>query len=208
MEYLSDGPAKAPIVYLFAHGAGAPMDVPFMNIIARGIAAHDIRVVRFEFPYMAARRETKKRGGAPDRQPVLLDTWRKVIEEHGGGGRVAIGGKSMGGRMATMIADEMNVRGVVCFGYPFHPPGKPQQLRTAHLEEMRTPTLIVQGTRDEFGSREEVASYTLSPNVRFEWIADGNHSLKPRAASRADENGNIGRAIEAAAAFLQALLAH
>ena len=105
VNYVYDGPQDAPFVFAFAHGAGAPMDTPWMNQVARGLAARGIRVVRFEFPYMAARREGKKKGGAPDRQPVLLDTWRLVIEEHGGGTRVAIGGKSMGGRMATMIAD-------------------------------------------------------------------------------------------------------
>ena len=76
-------------------------------------------------------------------------------------------------------------------------------MRTAHLETLRTPTLIVQGTRDEFGTQEEVAGYTLSPAIRFEWIPNGNHSLKPKPASRADENGNIERAIEAAAGFLK-----
>lgn len=201
MQYLIDGPESAPVL-LFAHGAGAPMDTPWMNTIARGLAAHGIRVVRFEFPYMAARRTTKKRG-APDRQPVLLETWRQVIADHGGGARVAIGGKSMGGRMATMVADEMNVRRVACIGYPFHPPGKPSQLRTVHLEELRTPTLIVQGTRDEFGSREEVAQYALAPSIRFEWIEGGNHSLKPKPASQAAETGNMNRAVEAVAAFLE-----
>jgi len=208
VDFLFDGPSKSKLTFAFAHGAGAPMDVPFMNKIARGIAEHGIRVARFEFPYMAARRASKKKGGAPDRQPVLLDTYRQVIEELGGGARVAIGGKSMGGRMATMVADEMKVRGVVVFGYPFHPPGKPGQLRTAHLEAMRTPALIVQGTRDEFGTREEVGDYALSPSIRFEWIRDGNHSLKPRAASGADETGNIEVAIEAAAAFLKAVASH
>jgi predicted alpha/beta-hydrolase family hydrolase len=207
MNSISDGPEDAPLTFLFAHGAGAPMDTPWMNKVARAIAEHDLRVVRFEFPYMAARRSGGKRG-APDRQPVLLDTWRRAIEEHGGGARVAIGGKSMGGRMATMIADECGVRGVVCFGYPFHPPGRPQQLRTAHLEALRTPTLIVQGTRDEFGSREEVEQYALAPAIRFEWIRDGNHSFKPRAASGADEGGNLESAAEAAASFLKARVAH
>ncbi len=202
VSYLYDGPKTAPFVFAFAHGAGAPMDTPWMNTIARGLAAHGIRVVRFEFPYMAARRITKKRGGAPDRPPVLLETWRQVIADHGGGVRVAIGGKSMGGRIATMIADEMEVRGVACIGYPFHPPGKPQQLRTAHLETMRTPTLIVQGTRDEFGSRDEVAQYALAPSIRFEWIEGGNHSLKPKPASQAAETGNMNRAVDAVAAFL------
>ena len=179
------------MTFLFAHGAGAPMDTPWMSQVARGLAAHGIRVVRFEFPYMAARRGTKKRGG-PDRQPVLLETWRQVIAEHGGGTRVAIGGKSMGGRMSTMIADEQEVRAVVCIGYPFHPPGRPQQLRTAHLETLRTPTLIVQGTRDEFGSRDEVAQYALSPSIRIEWIEGANHSMKP-----------VDRAVGAAAVFLK-----
>src|SRR6185436_4276622 len=151
--YLYDGPEESKTVFLFAHGAGAAMDTPFMNMVARGLGERGIRVVRFEFPYMAARREAGKRG-APDRQPVLLETWKRVIAEHGGGER-----KAMGGRMATMVADEAQVRGVVCFGYPFHPPGKPAQLRTAHLETLRTPALIVQGTRDEFGSREEVETY-------------------------------------------------
>lgn len=203
-RYLTDGPEDAQITYLFAHGAGAAMDTPFMSLIARGMGERGIRVVRFEFPYMAARRERGKRG-APDRQPVLLETWKRVIAEHGGGGRVAIGGKSMGGRMATMVADEEQVRGVVVFGYPFHPPGKPAQLRTAHLEQMRTPTLIVQGSRDEFGSREEVETYALAPGIRFEWIAGGNHSLKAKSASRADETGTM--AIEAASAFLKAIFA-
>jgi predicted alpha/beta-hydrolase family hydrolase len=175
--YLYDGPEDSRIVYLFAHGAGGAMDTPFMNIVAGGLGERGIRVVRFEFPYMAARRERGKRG-APDRQPVLLETWKRVIEEHGGGERVAIGGKSMGGRMASMVADEMGVRGLICFGYPFHPPGKPEQLRTAHLEQLRTPTLILQGTRDPFGTREDLAAYRLSKSIRVEWIEKGDHSLK------------------------------
>ena len=197
MEYLSDGPADSKHVFLLAHGAGAPMDTPFMNAIARGLGKRGIRVVRFEFPYMAARRTGGKRG-APDRQPVLLDTFRQVIEEHGGGAKVCIGGKSMGGRMASMIADEVGARGLIVFGYPFHPPGKPQQLRTAHLESMRTPALIVQGTRDEFGSRDEVAHYSLSKNIRIQWIEGANHSLG---------KGPFLDVIGAAAAFLKAIFA-
>lgn len=196
-----DGPEKAKHVFLFAHGAGGAMDTPFMTTVARGLGGRGIRVVRFEFPYMAARREGKK-SGAPDRQPILLDTFRRLIEEQGGGARVAIGGKSMGGRMATMVADEMQVRRVVCFGYPFHPPGKPQQLRTAHLETLRTPLLILQGERDPFGTREEVPSYPLSPSIEIEWLPDGDHSLKPRKASGASEAQNLATAIERAASFL------
>lgn len=178
MDYLTTGPENGKHVFLFAHGAGAPMDHAWMNTVAKAMGEEGIRVVRFEFPYMAARRTGGKKGGAPDRQPVLLDTWRQVIEEHGGGGKVCIGGKSMGGRMASMVADEMGVRGLVCFGYPFHPPGKPEQLRTAHLEHLRTRTLILQGTRDPFGTREDVAAYKLSPAIRVEWVEKGDHSLK------------------------------
>ena len=97
----------------------------------------------------------------------------------------------MGGRMASMVADEMNVRRLICFGYPFHPPGKPEQTRTAHLEHLRTRTLIVQGTRDVFGTREEVAGYALSPAIEIAWVEGGDHSLK----------GGLPRAIELAAAF-------
>jgi uncharacterized protein len=178
MDYLTDGPKTSKHVFLFAHGAGGPMDHSWMSTVAKAMGEQGVRVVRFEFPYMAARRTAGKKGGAPDRQPVLLDTWRRVIEEHGGGGKVCIGGKSMGGRMASMVADEMGVRGLICFGYPFHPPGKPEQLRTAHLEQLRTPTLILQGTRDPFGTREDVGGYKLSKKIHVEWIEKGDHSLK------------------------------
>jgi len=189
--YLTDGPKDSPHVFLFAHGAGAPMDHSWMNSVARGMGERGIRVVRFEFPYMAARRDAGKRGG-PDRQPVLLDMWRRVVDEHGGGGRVCIGGKSMGGRMASMIADEVGARALVCFGYPFHPPGKPEQTRVAHLEHLRTPALIVQGTRDTFGKPEDVRGYVLSPSILVEWIEKGDHSLK----------GGLERAVELGATFI------
>lgn len=192
MQYLIDGPENARHSFLFAHGAGGAMDTSFMNIVARALAEHGVRVVRFEFPYMAARRTSNKRG-APDRQPVLLDTFRKVVDDHGGGATVIVGGKSMGGRMASMIADEVGARGLLVFGYPFHPPGKPEQTRTAHLEHLRTPSLILQGTRDTFGTRADVAGYTLSPAIRIEWMEGGDHSLK----------GKVPDAIEAAAAFIR-----
>ncbi|MEP6746038.1 MAG: alpha/beta family hydrolase, partial [Gemmatimonadota bacterium] len=170
--------------------AGAPMDHSWMNEVARGMGAWGIRVVRFEFPYMAKRREGGK-SGAPDRQPVLLGVWREVIEAHGGGARVVIGGKSMGGRMASMVADEAGVRGLLCFGYPFHPPGSPEKTRVAHLEHLRTPALVIQGTRDPFGTRDDIREYVLSPSIHVEWIEKGDHSLK----------GGLERAIELAARF-------
>lgn len=191
--YLIDGPKNAKHTYLFAHGAGGAMDNAWMNAVASALGERGIRVVRFEFPYMAARRTSGKRGGAPDKQPVLLDTFRAVVEEHGGGAKVVVGGKSMGGRMASMIADETGARGLLVFGYPFHPPGKPQQTRTAHLEHLRTPSLILQGTRDIFGTPEDVAGYTLSPAIRIDWMQGGDHSLK----------GKVPQAIDAAAEFIK-----
>ena len=167
---------------LLAHGAGAPMDSPFMNTIADKIAAADIEVVRFEFEYMAKRREDGTRRG-PDRAPKLVDRFKEVLTFVGPADEVVIGGKSMGGRIASMIADEVGAAGVVCLGYPFHPPGKPERLRTAHLETLQTPTLIVQGTRDRLGSKEEVESYSLSSSIELAWMGDGDHSFKPRKKS-------------------------
>ena len=170
-RFLIDGPADASRTYVFAHGAGGPMLSPFMKTVARGIAAEGIRVVRFEFPYMAARRKR------PDPQNILLDCFRDVVSELGDPRHLVIGGKSMGGRMATMVADELGVAGVLVYGYPFHPSGKPERLRTAHLENLKTRTLIVQGTRDSFGSYAEVQTYPLSRKITISWIQGGDHSL-------------------------------
>jgi predicted alpha/beta-hydrolase family hydrolase len=200
---LTDGPADAAATFVFAHGAGGAMDTPFMTTVARALGERGVRVVRFEFPYMAARRTGGKRG-APDREPVLLNAWREVVAQLGGGERLFIGGKSMGGRMATLVADELRVRGVVCFGYPFHPPGQPAKVRTAHLESLVTPMLVLQGERDPFGTRADVASYALSSAIRVEWLTDGDHSLKPRAKSGVTEQENLARAVDLAASFMLA----
>lgn len=199
--FLFDGPKDAELTFVFAHGAGGAMDTPFMTNVARGLAKHGIRVARFEFPYMAARREGKK-GGAPDRQPVLLDAWREAVAKLGGGAKVAIGGKSLGGRIASMVADELEVRALVCFGYPFHPPGQPAKTRTEHLAALRTPALIIQGTRDPFGTQEDVAAYKLSKKIRIEWLPDGDHSFKPRKSSGVTESENVQHAVDAAAKFI------
>lgn len=201
-EFMFDGPTTASHVLLFAHGAGAPMDHPWMRTVAMGIAATGIRVARFEFPYMAGRRDDGPKRG-PDRPPVLLDCYRAAVAGLRGNGRViAIGGKSMGGRIATMIADDEDVAGTVCFGYPFHPLGRPAQTRTAHLEAMRTSTLILQGERDGMGTREDVAGYRLSSAIRLHWLADGDHSLKPRRASGRTEQDNLDEAVAVASEFI------
>ena len=158
------------------------MDSPFMEAIAARIADKGHRVVRFEFAYMAERRTTGRKR-PPERAPALLEQWRAVIDHLGGPQAVVIGGKSMGGRMASLIAAETAVRGCLCLGYPFHPPGKPERLRTEHLAGLRCPTLIVQGTRDPFGTKDEVAAMGLPDSLEIEWIEDGNHDLTPRKAS-------------------------
>ncbi len=203
-EFLFDGPGDSSLTLVLAHGAGAPMDSSFLNVIARGVAGAGFRVARFEFPYMRERRLTGKRR-APDPGPVLEESWLVAIASLPDRERLVIGGKSLGGRIASMVADRAGVRGLVCLGYPFHPPGKPERLRTKHLENLRTPALIVQGTRDTFGPREEVEGYRLSPSIRIAWIEDGDHSFKPRAASGRSESQNLSEAVALVREFLEGL---
>ena len=198
---LFDGPDDAPLTVALAHGAGALMDSPFMAAFAEGLGKRGFRVARFEFPFMAARRETGVKR-PPDRAPVLLDAWREVIDELGAENLV-IGGKSMGGRIASMVADETGVKGLVCLGYPFHAPGRPMNPeRLAHLQHLKTRALFCQGTRDTLGGAEDVETYTLSKAIVMHWLDDGDHGFKPRKASGLTEAGNWQSAIRAIAGFL------
>ena len=203
MELLIAGPRDARHTMVLAHGASQAMDADGMELLAAGLAQAGLRVVRFEFPYMQRRRATG-RGGGPDRQPVLEQTWREVIAEVAAGrpAGVAIGGRSMGGRIASMVADECGVAGLVCYAYPFHPPGRPDKLRTAHLVTLSTPTLMLQGERDPFGNREEVSGYPLSPAISVHWIGDGDHGFKPRKRSGRTLEQNTAEAVERTVAFL------
>ena len=179
------GPAAdAPATLILAHGAGAPMDSDFMNSIATRLAALGVGVLRFEFPYMAQRRIDGRRR-PPNPQAKLLECWHEVYAAVRGSvsGRVAIGGKSMGGRMASVIADDVGADGLFCLGYPFYAAGKPEKPRVAHLAELRTPTLIVQGERDALGNREAVEGYALSKSIEVHWVPTANHDLKPLKSS-------------------------
>jgi predicted alpha/beta-hydrolase family hydrolase len=196
----------AKATFLFAHGAGAPMDSDFMTCIAEGLAARGIRVVRFEFPYMAARRSGKKKGG-PDRAPVLLETFEAMAAAERAHGkpraRLFLGGKSMGGRMASMICDEVKADGLVCLGYPFWPPGKNRDdTRIAHLRTLGTRALIVQGTRDPFGGRGEVERLRIKPQLHL--LEDGDHDFKPRKSSGRTHAQNLAEAIDVVASFIGA----
>ena len=184
-DFLFDGPEDARFTILLAHGAGAPMDSASMNATEKALAAAGIRVARFEFSYMAARRTGTRR--PPPRAESVMPEYIAAVDDLGPTpGPLLIGGKSMGGRVASMVADALfearRIAGLVCLGYPFHPPGRPTQLRTAHLKGLKTPTLIVQGTRDEFGVPDEVKTYDLSPSIELLWLEDGDHDLKPRKA--------------------------
>ena len=202
--FLFSGPKDAPTTLLLAHGAGAGMDTPWMERVATGLGERGLRVARFEFPYMQKRREGGPRGG-PDREPVLRAAYRAAIDELGGGAGLVIGGKSMGGRMASLIADEAGVRGLVCLGSPFHPPGRPEKLRTAHLAQLATPALMLQGTRDPFGMPAEVEGYALSASIRLVWIEDGDHDLRPRKSSGRSHAQNLAAALDAVAGFTAGL---
>lgn len=205
---LSDAPlpellitsAKNPrAVLLLAHGAGAPMDSDFMNAMADAVAAQGISVARFEFPYMH-RRRIEGRQFPPDRAPKLIEHFSRVVEQ----ARsielpVWIGGKSMGGRMASMLAADSTlqdspVQGVVALGYPFHPPGKPEKLRTGHLGELTVPMLVCQGDRDPFGKVDEVSGYDLPPSIQVHWLESGDHDLRPLKRSGLSQSDLISKA--------------
>jgi uncharacterized protein len=201
-KFLFDGPEGAPVTILLAHGAGAPMDSASMTATAKALGSAGLRVARFEFGYMAARRASEGRK-PPPRAETLNPEYLAAVAALGAKGPLVIGGKSMGGRVASMVADDLlaagRIAGLLCLGYPFHPPGKPEQLRTKHLADLKAPTLICQGTRDEFGTREEVQGYRLSDRIEILWLEDGDHDLKPRKTisgfSTADHLKSVAEAV-------------
>ena len=198
--------AASPIATLvFGHGAGAGQNSEFMQQIAEGLVKHNINVVRFNFAYMQLAEDLGKRR-PPDRAEKLLVHFKKVLSERNDRCPIFIGGKSMGGRMASMLLQESAAIGCICMGYPFHPPSKPEKLRTAHLETINKPVLILQGERDTFGTREEISSYNLSTQVQVSYLMDGDHSFKPRKASGFTLDGHINLAIIQTAEFIKSLI--
>ncbi len=186
------------------------MDSPFLEALAGRLSEHAVTVMRFEFDYMAQRRSQGPKRPPPN-VAKLADEFCAIVEaarESFPKASLLIGGKSMGGRVASMIANEMfargKVRGCVCVGYPFHPPKRPDQLRTTHLEALGCPTLIVQGDRDPLGTHAEVGRYQLSEAIQITWIGDGDHDLKPRMKSGYTVDTNLELAAAAIAAFAHA----
>lgn len=198
------GFSAEPPTLILAHGAGAPMDSGFMDEMATRLAAHGVNVLRFEFPYMAQRRAD---GGKrpPNPAPKLLECWREVYATVRPyvAGRLAIGGKSMGGRMASLVADELGCDALVCLGYPFYAAGKPEKPRVEHLAGLKIRALVVQGERDALGNREAVRGYALSSSIEVLWLAAGDHDLKPLKASGFTHGQHLETAAQAVAAFLQ-----
>lgn len=179
------------------------MDSKFMTGMAERLAVRGIAVMRFEFPYMAERRQGAGRR-PPDPRARLLDCWREIYSllRQQISMPLAIGGKSMGGRMASLLADELEADALICLGYPFHPAGKMDRPRTAHLVEIRTPTLIVQGERDAMGNRATVMGYPLSAAIHLHWLGAADHDLKPLKTSGLTQEGHLDDTADAVAEFL------
>ncbi|HCE4764298.1 alpha/beta fold hydrolase [Vibrio parahaemolyticus] len=201
-QWIVEGPENGPL-FVFAHGAGAGMEHDFMTAVAKGLVEQGIRVVRFNFPYMVKRSEDGKKR-PPDRAPKLLEAYSEVIA-HFASSPVVIGGKSMGGRMASLLAEHELVAGIACLGFPFHPPGKPEKFKGDHLASIDKPTLILQGERDTFGKREEFDEFdefVFSQQVKVSFLPDGDHSFKPRKSSGHTAADNIALAVEQLSAFI------
>lgn len=211
IKLLKTSPAtREPVArLLLAHGAGAGMDSPFMTEMAALLGSRGIEVVRFEFAYMARRRLDGKRRPPPPVAALKPEFIAAVTACRSQAASAAqpllIGGKSMGGRIATLIAPSLfasgAICGVICLGYPFHPARKPQSLRTAHLVDYAVPTFVIQGERDALGSRAEVAGYQLSPTIAFSWAIDGDHDLKPRTGKDVSHQKNLEAAANEIALF-------
>ena len=172
--------------FVYAPGAGSNLRDPFGQRLAERLPGAGIALVRFQFPYQEARSRR------PDRPSTLLATWRAVLESaRTDGTRTAIGGRSLGGRIASVLASEgALVDALALFAYPAHPPGKPEQLRTAHLPEIACPTLFCSGTRDSYASPDELtAAAALVPDAHVHLLDGADHgfaTLKSSGRSRED----------------------
>jgi predicted alpha/beta-hydrolase family hydrolase len=210
-EFHVNSPVEAPKgLFLLAHGATYGMATPFMETIAKGVINAGVRVVRFHFPYM----EDMLRSGihkSPDGGKILRQSFSDVIThcvEHEGVPykNIVIGGKAMGGRVASMIADEHQVAGVICLGYPFHPPRKPKRVRFEHLKTIQTPTLICQGERDAKGLLEEIQQLELSNSVQLHWLEGGDNDFEPPKNSARTHEQNMREAVQASNDFITRIL--
>ena len=189
---------------VLAHGAGQGKDSEFMVTLSDLFMQHQIMCRTFNFDYMETMVETGKRR-PPDRLPRLLDCFKAQLVSTSGL-PLFIAGKSMGGRVATHVLQESAAEGAMCFGYPFHPPGKPDKLRTEHFPDIAKPVLILQGERDPFGKRQEIPDYKLPGNIQVDYIPDGEHSFKPLKSSAHNWHDNMVLAVEKSCDFIKSLM--
>ncbi len=178
----SESDSRPIAQFVFAHGAGAGKYSDFMQRVAELLAQQNIDVILFDFPYMQKATELGRRQ-PPNRMPVLLEAFEAQITSLNNSLPIFIGGKSMGGRVASMLFEKSDAKACICLGYPFHPPGKPEKLRVEHLKSVEKPMLIMQGERDTFGRQEEIETYNLPEAIKCIYLPDGDHSFKPRKAS-------------------------
>ncbi|SDZ91787.1 alpha/beta family hydrolase [Alkalimonas amylolytica] len=200
---LIERPAKPVARLLLAHGAGAGMQSDFMQWLSTALVVENIEVWRFNFPYMQQQvAEQKKR--PPNPMPKLQQAFLQQLQQCPQDLPLYIGGKSMGGRVASMLAVDASlpIAGVLTYGYPFHAPGK-QQYRTGHFAELTKPLLILQGERDTFGTKDELADQHW-PGVSMHWLTDGDHSLKPRKKSGFTQQQLIAEAAAVSRSWLNA----
>ena len=189
-RWLRQGALDGRPVVALAHGAGSPLESPFLEQCTSALLAHGLSVVRFHFPYMQTRVDEGGRR-PPDRVPVLLETWRALLDRIGTmgsvgcrAGPVVMAGKSMGGRMASMLLAEgraSEVRGSVYLGYPLHPAGRPERERVEHLPKVVVPQLFVSGSRDALAGRERLEQVVAGLDLaELLLIPGGDHSFARR----------------------------
>ena len=208
IQWFNSTTRRAVAQLIFAHGAGAGSDSEFMQHMATLMSEQGVDVGLFDFEYMQVAKQTQKRR-PPERAPKLLCYYENVLSHANPDLPLFIGGKSMGGRIASMLAciTEQPVKGVLAFGYPFHPPGKPEKLRTDHFAEIPCPFLVLQGERDAFGTREELITMVMPKQPNYIWLTDGDHSLKPRKKSGVSERKNREIAAFKAVEFIKQCIA-
>jgi predicted alpha/beta-hydrolase family hydrolase len=208
MPELSVYPSDRPFAGLvLAHGAGAGQRSDFMVLAAKQLAARGVTTATFDFPYVIERRKV------PDKAPVLEQSWRDALaaarkDASFTGFPLFIGGKSMGGRISSHIAAQQvaGVRGLVFFGYPLHPPGRLDQRRDAHLPDVREPMFFIQGTRDPFGTADDMKGLLprLSTGSAVHEVVDGDHSFKVRVSvAGRSQDAVFAEIFDAAAAFIR-----
>ena len=205
----TDGPGNAAAVLVLGHGTRGSIDDPPLGPVAIALSELGIDVVRFEFPFLVGEDSSgEDSSGATESDAVLAECFEAVVRGLKHPGTLFVGGYSLGARMATTIAERVGAGGVCCISYPFHPVGEPlRREAVALLRQCASPVLIVQGSRDAFGNREQVRGYDLSSKVELEWLPDANHGLIPRQRSGFTLEQHMATTVRHIEHFIQARLA-